>query len=105
MEMDEIHSTAPSRQNSLESQHERRPLPSTLKRLLGKLFADPQPSGPVDDAIQAGVRRYSRNPQRFLYDFGHMSRRPKARLHKIFDIFIRMPHTVAGFSDTVGECQ
>lgn len=105
MEMEEIPLTAKSRQNSLESQRERQPLPNTLKRLLGKLSANTQLSGPVDDAIEAGVRRYSRNPQRFLNDFGHMSRRPKARLHEVFDIFVRLPHTVAEFSDTIGARQ
>ena len=105
MEMEEIPLTAQSRQNSLESQRERQPLPDTLKRLLGKSSANPQLSGPVDDAIEAGVRQYSRNPQRFLNDLGHMSRRLKARLDEIFDIFIGLPHTVAEFSHTIGARQ
>lgn len=92
MEMEELYLRPPSRQDTLESQRQRQPLSSTLKRLLGKYSANSQLSSPVDDAIEAAARYYSRDAQRFLNDFGHMSRRPKARLHEIFDIFIRLPH-------------
>lgn len=105
MDMEEIPLTAPNRQHTLESQRERHPLPSILKRLLETIRANSQPSGPVDDAIEAGARRYSRSgrdARRFLYDFGHMSRRPKARLHEIFDVFIRLPRTTAGSEETIG---
>ena len=102
MEMQEIPLRAPSRQDTLESQSQRPPLRSTLKWLKGKYGANSRLSGPVDNAMEAGARRYSRDPQRFLNDFGHMSRRPEARLHEIFDIFIRLPHTALGANEGIG---
>ena len=107
MEMEEVPTTAPSRQHTLESQRETHPLPSILRRILGKDRANSQLSGPVDDVIEAAARRYSHNgrdARRFLNDFGHMSRRPNARLHEIFDVFIRLPRTTAGSSETIGAC-
>ncbi len=100
--MEEIPLRAPSRQDTLESQSQRPPLRSTLKRLVGKYGTNSQLTGPVDNAMEAGARWYSRDPQRFLNDFGHMSHRPKALLHELFDIFIRLPHTALGSHDEIG---
>ena len=99
MEMEELPLRAPSRQDTLESQSQRPPLRNTLRRLWGKYGANSQQSGPVDHAMETGARRYSRDPQRFLNDFGHMSRRPQARL---FYIFIRLPHTPLESNDEIG---
>lgn len=104
MEMEEL---PPSRQPTLESQLEasqrqRRTLPSILERLRGQHAASSQVSDPLDDTIAKAARRYSDDAQRFLNDFRHMSRRPKARLHEVFDIFIRLPHRP---NDTVGAYQ
>lgn len=102
MKMEEIPPRAPRRQDTLESQSQRPPLRNTLKRLVEKYGASSQLSGPVDNAMEAGARRYTRDPQRFLSDFGHMSRRPEARLHEIFDIFIRLPHAALGANEEIG---
>ena len=101
--MEDISPSAPSRQHTIESQRQRQPLPSTWRRFLEKFGASSQPSGPVDDAIEAGARRYSRNAQSFLNDFGHMSRRPKARLHEIFQFFLQLPYTTAESNDAAAE--
>ena len=99
MEMEEIPTRAVSRQLTLESQRQTQPSPSILKRLQKEIQATYSPlPGPVTDAIEQMAGRYSPNARkgrRFLNNFGHMSRRPEPSLHKVFDLFIRLPHTAA----------
>ena len=104
MEMEEIPLTAPERQQTLESQIQRQLTPNALKRLLRAYAASPQKYGPVDEAIEVEARRYSsHDAQKFLNEFDHISRRPKARLYEIFDIFIRVPRTGAGADESIGR--
>ena len=89
IEMEEIIPGGPSRQPSLESQRQRRPSPGILRWLLGRSGVTSRPSGPVDDAIEAGAKAYRTDAQTFLTDFNHMSHRRKAGVQEIFDLFIR----------------
>ena len=91
IELEEMAPGAQSRQQTLESQRQRQPLPWAPRWLLGNSGVASRLSGPVDDAIQAGAEAYRTDARSFLRDFNHMSHRPKARVQEIFDLSIRTP--------------
>ena len=93
---------APSRQQTLESQRQRQPLPWILRRLLGRFNVLSRPSGPVEDAIKAGAKLYRSDARSFISDFDRMSHRPKSRVQEVFDSFIRLGHAETGSESTTG---
>ncbi|KAL8689606.1 MAG: hypothetical protein Q9218_004764 [Villophora microphyllina] len=78
----------------MESQRKRKPAPSMAKRLLTKWrpHSQIQVSGPVDDAVADGAKRYSSNPRAFLNDFNAAKRNRRIQLGEVFDLVIRLPH-------------
>ena len=95
---------APSRQQTLESQRQRQPLPWSLRRLLGGFGAASRPIGPVDEAVEAGAKLYRSDARGFLRDYYHMSHRPKAHVQDIFEIFVRSQHTGIESEESTGTC-
>lgn len=102
IELEERIPGAPNRQQSLESQRQAQPLPWILRRLLGGSSVVSRPSGPVDDAIEAGAKACRSDARSFLRDFYHMSHRQKARVQEIFDIFIRLRRMGTESDETTG---
>ena len=102
IELEERSPGAPSRQQTLESQRSRQPLPWILTRLLGRFNVLSRPSGPVEDAIKAGAKLYRSDARSFISDFDRMSQRPKSRVQEIFDCFIRLEHMETESEATTG---
>lgn len=102
IELEETTPGAPSRQQTLESQRQRQPLPWSLRRLPGGFRVAYRPTGPVDEAVEAGAKLYRSDAREFLQDFRHISHRPKARVQEIFEIWIRSQHMEIESEETTG---
>ena len=85
--MDDLSPGAPNRQQTLESQRNRRKFRGRLARFFARNGATPHEFGPLDEIIEVEAKRYNHGP-RFLADFNHISHFPKFPMSKVFDVFV-----------------